>query len=183
MEIRRKKNSSSGLILAGILLLLCSACGAVITTPWNGAAMDLVLPDPEDNEVRLGDLISQNRVTMLNIWGISCGPCLSEIPYLARLREKYKDQGFEIIGLTADLFDETGNIDPELLEKAKAAAGELGVSYPVLVMTGDALKQMKVIVVPTTCFVNSTGQVIGKTIMGARSEEQWERLIRDALEK
>ena len=145
--------------------------------------MNYILHDMDGNDVRLGDMIFENRVTMLNVWGISCAPCLKEIPYLGSLREKYKEQGFEIVGMTADLLDDSGNIDPDLVGEAEAAADELGVKYPVLAMPVDVLKQMKIFAVPTTYFVDSSGRVIGKMIMGARSERQWERLIRDALAK
>ncbi len=145
--------------------------------------MNYFLQDMDGNEVRLGDLIFENRVTMLNAWGISCGPCLREMPYLRTLREKYKEQGFEIVGLTADLLDASGNIDPKLLKEAKETSEEMGLGYPVLAMPIDVLKQMKIYATPTTYFVNNSGRVIGKMIMGTRTESQWDRLIRDALEK
>ena len=82
------------------------------------AIMDDLMTDLSGEEIRLGDLILRNQVTMLNVWGISCGPCLLEIPNLVRLREQYKDRGFEIIGLASDLLDPDGETDPDLLEEA-----------------------------------------------------------------
>lgn len=143
--------------------------------------MDYVLPDLYGNEGRLGDLIMKNRVTMINIWGISCGPCMMEMPYLARLRDSFKDQGFEIIGITADLLDSDGGIDPVLAEEAKNIAADLGVGYPVLAMPLEIRNRMHIYAVPTTLFVTSTGQVIGEQIMGSRPEGEWERLILNAL--
>ncbi len=147
------------------------------------AIMDYSPSDLDGKMTRLGDLIPENRVTMLNVWGISCAPCLLEIPNLVRLREAYKDRGFEIIGLAADLLDPWGETDPVLLEEAKELVSDLKVTYPILVMSGEIRKQMQIIATPTTFFVNSKGEVIGDVIMGTRSETEWDRLIRDLLEQ
>ncbi len=143
--------------------------------------MNLTVQDLEGNEVRLGDMIARNKVTMLNAWGVTCGPCIMEMPYLAQLRNRYKEKGFEIIGLTADLLDEKGNIPQEHLDEAKLLAASLGVDYPVLAATREVLQLMKVIAVPTTWFVTDSGQVIGKAVMGARPADQWEQMINQAL--
>lgn len=147
------------------------------------AIMDDLMADLSGEEIRLGDLILRNQVTMLNVWGISCGPCLLEIPNLVRLREQYKDLGFEIIGLASDLLDPDGETDPDLLEEAREIVTDLDVTYPVLILTGEIRKQMQIIATPTTFFVNSKGEVIGDVIMGTRSEAEWDRLIRDLLKE
>lgn len=143
--------------------------------------MDYTMPDLDGKATRLGDLILDNRVTMLNVWGIGCGPCMTEMPYLKALRDRYGGEGFEIVGLAADLLDPSGEIDPELVEEAKEITEELGVEYPVLTMTKEIRTFMKITATPTTYFVSSTGQVIGEAVMGARDEGEWERLIQNAL--
>ena len=147
------------------------------------AIMDFSLSDLDGEETRLGDLIPEKQVTMLNVWGISCAPCLLEIPNLVRLREAYKDRGFEIIGLASDLLDPWGDTDPVLLEEARELMADLDVTYPILVLSGEVRKQMQIIATPTTFFVNSRGEVIGDVIMGIRSEAEWDRMIRDLLDQ
>ncbi len=149
----------------------------------DGSVMDYIMPNLNGEEIHLGGIISENQVTMLNIWGISCAPCLKEIPHLVDLREQYKDRGFEIVGLTSDLLDPNGETDPDLEEEAKEIVTELDVTYPVLVLTGEIRKQMQIIATPTTVFVNDKGQVIGDVIMGTRSGDEWDRMIRDILDQ
>ena len=155
----------------------------VIGTDTEEAIMTYSLPDPKGEEFLLGDLIRRNRITMLNVWGISCAPCLVEMPNLSHLRDKYQDQGFEVIGLASDLLDPWGEADPELLEEAREMITELEVTYPILVMSGEIRNRMKIIATPTTFFVNSKGQMIGDVIMGTRSEKEWDLMIRDMLEQ
>ena len=147
------------------------------------AVMDCTMADLDGKMIRLGDLIPENQVTMINIWGISCGPCLLEIPNLVRLRGQYKDRGFEIIGLTSDLLDPDGKPDPDLIEEAGEVVTDLDMTYPVLILTGEIRKQMQIIATPTTFFVDSKGKMIGDPVMGTRSEAEWDRMIRDILEQ
>lgn len=53
----------------------------------------------------------KGKVVLVNLWGIWCGPCKAEMPHLIELQDKYRDQGFEIIGL---------NVGDESLEKESA---------------------------------------------------------------
>ena len=43
--------------------------------------------------------VLENKVVLLQFWGTWCGPCMAEIPDLMTLYEKYRDSGFEIIGI------------------------------------------------------------------------------------
>ena len=140
------------------------------------------LPDLDGTEIRLGDLLQGNKVTLLNVWGVSCGPCMTEMPELAALRREYRSQGLEIIGLTADLLDFYGKIDPKMLIEAKSVVTDLGVDYPILAMTKDVRDQMGIFATPTTWLVDSSGTVIGDVVMGTRHTGEWEHIIRAALE-
>lgn len=143
--------------------------------------MDYIIPDLDGNDVRLGDMINKNKVTMLNVWGIDCGPCILEMPSLMKLYRKYQDQGFMIIGLTSDIMNMSGGIDPQLAEDAKGIIAELKVEYPILAMTRDNYDQMHIVGTPTTYFVDSAGSIIGSPVLGSKTESEWEKLITDAL--
>jgi len=41
----------------------------------------------------------KGNVLLVNLWGIWCAPCRAEMPHLVELQEKYKDKGFQVIGL------------------------------------------------------------------------------------
>ena len=44
----------------------------------------------------------KGQVVLLDFWATWCPPCIKEIPKLKKVYEKYKDQKFEIIGVSLD---------------------------------------------------------------------------------
>lgn len=48
----------------------------------------------------------RGKVVLLDFWGIWCPPCLVEMPNVKNVYDTYKDQGFDIIGVSLDT-DET----------------------------------------------------------------------------
>lgn len=181
-EIHKKLVDASADILNGMEILdLTLPKVPQVAELESSEIMDYVMPDLDGNDVRLGDLIKDNKVTMLNVWGIDCGPCMLEMPALAKLSQKYQDQGFGIIGLTSDLKDTSGGIDPSLMAEAKDIIADLKVDYPILAMTQANYDQMKIAGTPTTYFVDSAGNNIGDPIMGSKTDGDWEKLIVDAL--
>ncbi len=44
----------------------------------------------------------RGKVVLLDFWAVWCGPCLGEMPNVKRVYNTYKDQGFDIIGVSLD---------------------------------------------------------------------------------
>ena len=51
----------------------------------------------DGDEVSLADY--QGKVVLVNFWATWCGPCVVETPALVRMYNKYKKQGFAVIGV------------------------------------------------------------------------------------
>jgi len=65
-----------------------------------GQAPDFVMNTPDGNPVSLASF--RGKVTLIDFWASWCGPCRKENPYVAKIYEKYKGHGFEILGVSLD---------------------------------------------------------------------------------
>ena len=63
-------------------------------------APEIVLPDPEGNPLALSSL--RGHVVLIDFWAAWCPPCRTANIKLGELYEKYRDQGFEIYGVSLD---------------------------------------------------------------------------------
>lgn len=48
------------------------------------------------------DIFKEKKVTMINIWGTFCPPCIEEMPTLQKLYSEYATKGFNLIGVVSD---------------------------------------------------------------------------------
>ena len=63
-------------------------------------APEFSLPLLDGGKTRLSD--HRGRVVLLNIWATWCPPCLSEMPSMEKLYQKFKDQDFQILAVSID---------------------------------------------------------------------------------
>ena len=179
--------------LAASLILLFTGCSSAempqqptasdMQAETSAAGLnDMTVYDLDGNEVDLGEQISGSKVTMLNIWATFCGPCINEMPDLAELEQQYKDRGFEIVGLTGDVVDNSsGGFKQNIIADAHSIIEETGVKYPVLIATNELMEYVGLTVFPTTFFVNSKGELIAEPVYGSMSKQEWEEMITKVL--
>ena len=154
----------------------------IVTGQMEAELMSFVTEDVDGNSMTLGDLVRKNDLTMLNVWGTFCGPCINEMPGLQACAEKYADRGFGIVGLTCDLTDWDGNVDPSMIAEAKDIARSTGVKYPLVVETEEMMDIFETGYVPTTFFVDKYGNILNdEPMIGSLSEAEWQRTIEQYL--
>ncbi|MEP7270548.1 MAG: TlpA disulfide reductase family protein [Acidobacteriota bacterium] len=55
---------------------------------------------PDGTEFKLADFAG--KVVLVDIWATWCPPCREQAPQLAKLSQKYRDQGVEVVGLSVN---------------------------------------------------------------------------------
>ena len=65
-------------------------------------APDFTAPSIDGPDITLSNELLNNKVTLLDFWAAWCRPCRIENPNLVRLHKKYKNAGFDIIGVSLD---------------------------------------------------------------------------------
>ena len=89
------------LVVTILATIASSAFAAKKIGAFKAAALD---GKPHD-----GAIFQQASLTMFNVWGTFCPPCLHEMPDLGRLAKEMAPEGVQIIGLLYDWFDMTGS--------------------------------------------------------------------------
>ena len=150
---------------------------------WEGFAEDTVLSfeteDIDGNPVKSEELFAKNKVTMINLWGTYCGPCIIEMPELEKMSQEFASQGGGVVGIVVDV--PVGN--DKYLENAHTIIKETGVTYPNLKAWDGYDEILEHQGTPTTYFVDSNGKLIGTPILGGQIDvypKQMEALLAEA---
>ena len=122
-------------------------------------------------------------LTMINVFTTWCSPCVKEIPDLQKLKDEMEDKGVNVVGVVLDASDGAGNIDEEVVEKAKLLAEKTGVSYTFLLPDETNLNGRldNIYSVPETFFVDKDGNIVGETHVGSDSLENWKSIVEEEL--
>lgn len=177
----------SMLILAALLTTGLTACGGESsqeTGSGTGVLAGFTAQDLEGNNVD-DSIFDDYDVTMINVWGTFCGPCIQEMPDLGQLAEDYADEGLQIVGIVSDATDYEGGYPEETVELAKEIVEETGAGYLHLLPSQDLLDRVlsSIQVVPTTFFVDSEGNQLGGIVTGSKSYDDWTAILDQKLEE
>ncbi|MCQ2572264.1 MAG: TlpA family protein disulfide reductase [Treponema sp.] len=136
-----------------------------------------------NNKNITSEIFEDAELTMINIWGTFCGPCIREMPDLAQLKINNEKKGFQIIGIVIDAVNRKDLPDSKQMETAKKIVKLTGADYlhivPDLKLQNGILQD--VFAVPTTIFVDKSGNQVGEIYTGSRSLSDWQKIVDSLL--
>lgn len=124
------------------------------------------------------DIFKETDLTMVNIWGTFCGPCIREMPELGEISREYEGEEFQIVGMLCDVYEAGDDTALEIVESTQADYIHI-VASPDLV--NGILRQVQA--VPTTIFVDSDGNQVGEAYTGSRDKDSWLQIIEEVKSK
>ncbi len=111
------------LVLAMVATLPALAKQPVV----KGGNLEFRLPDLAGAPVASTDARFAGKVVLVDLWATWCPPCLSEIPTLVELQERYGGQGFVLVAIAF----ETEDVDRRRTRLRKFVTAQ-GINYLVL---------------------------------------------------
>lgn len=143
-------------------------------------SVDVGLPAPSYRSRSLaGDSVSlaqlRGRPVLLNVWATWCIPCLTEVPVVERLYQRYSPQGLNVVGVDVD--------NAENVSSVREYMKVHEMTYPVwLDPDKDVLRDFVAIGVPATFLIGRDGAVLYKH-MGPLQDDDWgmHRAIQNSL--
>lgn len=127
----------------------------------------------EGKQLKLSEVIANNKYTLLEMWASWCGPCRGEFPHLKKAYGHYHEKGFEIFALSLDT-------------KEKAwfkALEEESVPWVNVVdykgFDGDGAQNYGVKGIPSSFLIDQNGTIVasGMDVRGFGLDEKLEELL------
>lgn len=134
-------------------------------------AMDFQAVDLKGQELSLKKF--RGQVVLLDFWATWCVPCKAEMPHLKKVYDKYKDQKFEIIGIS---LDQGQAVLDSYIEKQD-------ITWPQFLDNGTVAKMYNVTGIPATFLIDGEGIVRKVQLRGNALETAVAELVKKNLAK
>ena len=122
--------------------------------------IDFTMMSIDGKSVKLSDVVSANKLTLVDFWASWCGPCRAEMPAVVRAYEDFKDKGLAIVAVSLD-------------QDAKAwtdAVNKLGMKWiQVSDLKGwqsEAAQAYSVDAIPACVLIDSEGVIVARNLRG-----------------
>jgi len=143
-----KTSSQPAVDSAGSAVSANEAAFAGVPSEWK-LAPDFTLASTDGKKIKLSNF--RGKVVVLDFWATWCPPCKAEIPDFIKLYSKYKDDGFQMLGVS---------LDQGGLKDVVPFIKDYGINYPVVLGTEEIVSAYGGIRgIPTTFVIDKKGYV------------------------
>ena len=161
--------AAAGLYFANRYWIAPATAKSAAASGEHPMAPDFTVTDFSGQKITLSDY--RGKVVLLDFWATWCGPCQMEIPGFVRLQDRYRDQGFRVLGI---VWQDAPQHVPGFYKQFK-------MNYPVA-MGSDQLGELYggIIGLPTTFLMGRDGRIYDK-VTGAVDTARFEDEIKELL--
>jgi len=137
-------------------------------------APEFSLKNVSGGQLNLADY--RGKVVLLDFWATWCGPCRIEIPGFVELQQRYRNEGFTVIGVLTE--DDPANV-PEF--QSEMSKDGVNMNYPIAV-GDDRLGELYggFVGLPTTFVIGRDGRIYAKH-EGAAPVSVFEKEVKELL--
>lgn len=127
---------------------------------------DFEMQTPDGKAVKLSDYVGKGKVVLVDFWASWCGPCRREMPNLVEAYKKYRNKGFEIVGVSLD----------RDAEAWKNGIEKLDITWPQMsdlkYWDCEGAKLYAVSSIPHTVLIDGKGIILARGLHGEELQEQ-----------
>ena len=138
--------------------------------PQVGSTMEIAFTSTSGEEIDLAKM--SDKVVLVDFWATWCGPCIAEMPNVIAAYEKYKDKGFEVIGISLD----------DDKEKLEEFTRKNGMPWPQYFdgkgWENEIASRYKITGIPATYLIGKDGRIVATDLRGGALEAQLEELLK-----
>lgn len=135
----------------------------------------------ETGERVTDEIFKAAPVTLVNYWATWCGPCVGELPDLAKLSELSGGK-IQVLGVMLDAMDEKGVRNESAIKDMEALAADAKITYPIVIPDDFLMVVAGSIVeyIPTTLLIDGDGNVMD-IVISANSADGWLEIVDKAI--
>ncbi|THV58321.1 AhpC/TSA family protein [Flagellimonas alvinocaridis] len=129
-------------------------------------APEFSAPTPEGDVLALSDVTTKGKLTLVDFWAAWCRPCREENPNIVSVYQKYKDKGFNVIGVSLDARAEDW-------KSAIESDGLVWNHISNLKRFQDPIAQLyNINAIPAAFLLDENGVIIAKDLRGPALEQK-----------
>lgn len=134
--------------------------------------INFTMKTPNGQNITLAEIVTKNKITLIDFWASWCGPCRAEMPNVVSAYQTFKSKGLEIVGVSLD----------DNAKQWTKAIEDLKITWPQISdLKGwkcEAAQLYNIQSIPSTILIGQNGVILAKNLRGKELENKLNELLK-----